>query len=50
MDYIGQKNFPSVTQRNFLLGVFNGERGYVKSIENWLRELDMEEINKVILE
>lgn len=50
LDYAGQKNFPSITQRNFLLGVFNGEKGYAKNIENWLGELDMEEINDIILE
>lgn len=50
LDYTGQKNFPSVTQRDFLLEVFNGEKGYKKSIENWLKLLDMAEINDVILE
>ncbi len=50
LDYTGQKNFPSVTQRDFLLEVFNGEKGYTKSIENWLKELDIEEIGDIILE
>jgi putative transposase len=50
LDYAGQKNFPSVTQRDFLLEVFNGEKGYTKSIENWLRELNIEEIGDIILE
>ncbi len=50
LDYMGKKNFPSVTQRDFLLEVFNGEKGYTKSIENWLKELDIEEISDIILE
>ncbi len=50
LDYTGQRNFPSITQRDFLLEVFNGEKGYTKSIENWLKELDIEEISDIILE
>ena len=50
LDYTGQKNFPSVTQRDFLFEVFNGEKGYTKSIESWLKELDTEEISDIILE
>ena len=36
-DYIGKKNFPSVTERKFLLGVMNGERGCREWVENWVR-------------
>lgn len=42
LDYIGKKNFPSVTQRGFLLKVFNGEENYRKSIIGWLQNLSQE--------
>ena len=32
LDYIGRKNFPSVTQREFLSEVFGGGQGYKQSI------------------
>ncbi len=37
-DYIGKKNFPSVTERNFLLEIMNGCIGCKKSVENWIKE------------
>ena len=40
LDYTGKKNFPSVTNRSFLLEVFDGEKKYEQSIEQWLRDLD----------
>lgn len=36
-DYIGKKNFPSVTQRDFLLKIMGGSRGCKKAIEDWIR-------------
>ncbi|MDP2939711.1 MAG: transposase [Candidatus Omnitrophota bacterium] len=39
-DYTGKKNFPSVTNRNFLLDVFSGEEKYKQSIEQWLKDMD----------
>jgi putative transposase len=50
LDYLGIKNFPSVTQREFLLNVFGGEKGYKEAIENWLKSFDLAEIKKWILE
>jgi len=50
LDYMGQKNFSSVTQREFLLDVFGGNRGYKKSITNWLKELNVKKIKDSILE
>lgn len=35
-DYIGKKNFPSVTERNFLLNVFGGEERCKKSVNEWV--------------
>jgi len=36
-DYIGKKNFPSVTHRDFLLKVMGGPEGCKKAIEDWIR-------------
>lgn len=38
LDYIGKKNFPSVTSRKFLSGVFGGEAGHRKEMEQLLCE------------
>ena len=38
LDYLGQRNFPSVTQRKFLLEIFGGSEGYKKEINKWLKE------------
>jgi putative transposase len=49
-DYIGKKNFPSVTQREFLNKFFGGPEQYKKDILKWLKEMDLEEIKEIILE
>lgn len=51
LDYIGIKNFPSVTQREFLNDFFEGPKEYKKQTLSWLKEMDLkEEIKDVILE
>ncbi|MEK9167829.1 MAG: hypothetical protein AAB769_00645 [Patescibacteria group bacterium] len=35
-DYIGKNNFPSVTEREFLLNFFGGVEGYKKAVLQWL--------------
>jgi len=54
LDYIGRKNFPSVTNRTFILNMFGGEEGYRKYIEEWVAEnkakKHSELINDVLLE
>ena len=54
LDYTGKKNFPSVTQRDFLLNILNGEKNYKESVEKWLKEKikqeKTEEFKKIILE
>ncbi len=35
-DYIDKKNFPSVTERDFLLEVMGGKEGCRKFVENWI--------------
>jgi len=36
LDYIGKKNFPSVTNRDFILQYFNGAEDYKKFINEWI--------------
>lgn len=36
-DYIGKKNFPSVTEREFILEVMGGEQNCKKFVEEWIR-------------
>ena len=45
LDYSGEKNFPSVTNRTFLLEYFGGHKEYSKNIESWLSALDPEDEN-----
>jgi putative transposase len=40
LDYIGEKNFPSVTSRQFLLDFFGSEEKYRVNAEEWLKEKD----------
>lgn len=50
LDYAGIKNFPSVTQREFLLKFFGNSDKYKKSIKRWLKEMDSETLKNVSLE
>jgi len=51
-DYIGKKNYPSVTQREFLLDFFGGEKKYKKETIEWLKDWkkNISEIKDVKLE
>ncbi len=49
LDYLGKKNFPSITQREFLLKVFDGSENYKKGIKNWLKEMNSAKIKKLLL-
>lgn len=49
-DYIGKKNFPSVTQRGLLLEFFEGPEQYRKDTLKWLEEMNFAEIKEIILE
>ena len=44
LDCIGNKNFPSVTDRGFLLKLMDGEMGCKDAVENWIKH--KEDINK----
>jgi putative transposase len=37
LDYLGKKNFPSVTERDFLLEVMGGAEGCKAAVDNWIR-------------
>jgi putative transposase len=50
LDYIGKKNFPSVTQRETLNEFFGGPEQYKKETVKWLKEINLKEIDKIILE
>jgi len=50
LDYIGKKNFPSVTQRGFLLKFFDGSKNYKKQVEQWLKEMSLENLKDIALE
>lgn len=49
-DYIGKKNFSSVTSREFLLRFFHGPKNYKKETIKWLKEIDLEGVKDLILE
>ena len=36
-DYLGKKNFPSLTKRDFLLKVMGGEKGCKNFVEAWIK-------------
>ena len=50
MDYLGIKNFPSVTDRKLLLDVFGGEEKYKQSINKWLKEMEIDNMRELVLE
>ena len=51
LDYIGKKNFPSVTEREFMLKVVNGEQGCKKIVEEWIKyKGEIKEFSELALE
>ena len=40
LDYLGKPNFPSVTQRDFLLEYFGGIEGYREAMDKWIESFD----------
>jgi len=50
LDFIGQKNFPSVSQRDFLLEIFGGNDKYKKQFDSWLKQMNLEKLNFVTLD
>ncbi len=53
-DYIGKKNFPSVTKRDFLFKIMGGENGCRNFINDWVKykkEIrDLNELNEIGIE
>lgn len=49
-DYVGKKNFPSITQRNLILNFFHGPEYFQKESINWLKNPSLEKISDLILE
>ena len=50
LDYLGKKNFPSITSRDFLLEIFGGEKGYQKKLSGYLKDLNLAKVRGIILE
>ena len=49
-DYIGKRNFPSVTQRAFLSDTFGGPKQYRTTTLQLLKEMQLDTIRDVALE
>ena len=50
-DFIGKKNFPSVTVRDFLLEVMGGEEGCRNSVRDWIRyKKELKDLGNIVLE
>jgi putative transposase len=47
LDYIGKKNFPSVTQREFLTKFLGGPEQYKKDTIKWLKELSTSDVDRL---
>lgn len=51
LDYIGENNFPSVTQRDFLLKVMGGKQGCQEFVEGWIKHKgEIKEFTELALE
>ncbi len=50
-DYLGKKNFPSVTKRDFLLKVMGGKEGCRNFVNSWVKyKKKIKDFDKVVLE
>jgi putative transposase len=51
LDYLGRKNFPSLTQRGFLEKIMNGKEGCKEAVDNWLCfKKELKNLDQVSLE
>ena len=50
MDYVGKKNFPSVTQREFLTEFLGGPSEHRANVKQWLKDIDFARLEGVVLE
>jgi len=44
LDYLGKKNFASVSQRKWLTGILGNSQEYKKQFYSWLKEMDRKEL------
>jgi putative transposase len=49
-DYLGKKNFPSITQREFLLDVYGGTDGYEKDFRAWTNDANLAGMEKITID
>ena len=51
-DYIGKKNFPSITSRELFLDFFGGEKKYLEQTKQWIKERknNFEKIKEIAFE
>ncbi|MEK7120733.1 MAG: transposase [Patescibacteria group bacterium] len=50
LDYIGKKNFPSVTQRTFLEGILGSTTAQKQNMIEWITRNKLEEVEHIALE
>ncbi|MFH1838328.1 MAG: transposase [Candidatus Kuenenbacteria bacterium] len=52
LDYIGEKNFPSITSREMFLNFFGNEKKYLEQTKQWIEEKKekLKQIKEIILE
>jgi len=51
LDYLGQKNFPSITDRSFFHEHFGGEKGYARNVGKMLKDVSVtNELDSATLE
>jgi len=50
LDYIGIRNFPSLTQRKFLQDLFDEQGGCKKSLTRWLEMINLDMIKKIAID
>jgi len=50
-DYIGKKNFPSITEKDLILKMMGGEQGCKELVENWVKHKgEIKKFTKLALE
>lgn len=50
-DFLGKKNFPSLTTRKFLLQIMGGENGCREAVRNWImHKTELKDFGDIILE
>ncbi len=50
LDYIGKKNFPSLTQREFLSDNYQDPDEYKREVKDWLMEIEIDSIRDLTIE